>query len=720
MKKLTAAIIFFLLLFPVWADTGSHSFSSTLEILGKYYPADENSENEHAVTDYIQKTLQEAGITFTEVPLNTLPDRHSFSRNIYARIPGTSENHLIIAAPLNGEKGNEVNVAAALELARIFKASDTGRDVRILFLGAETGKTEGHPIGTNVFIKNSYTEKSSVIYLNFASLPDTVILKTGNHNSVTPYSMARNINRALIKSELKYNLRSEQNMLYNIGMISPPSPLDPYLDAEIPAVMLYSNSHEALTYNTDLWFDRLSACITEFADISAGSWENTGKNYLTVRLTDSYAIISELYLLFFFLAVSVIIIFYITFHAKQSANYIKRIFKYFHLIPWTAFTVFIFYVVSTYITVGILRLTHLESQWQKIIPEIFILKCTVCTLMLIATVPFFKKLKRPNMGSFYSGSAVVTAIVDLILFIIIDFSFAVYFIWGLLWIFVFTLYSSRRIKFLCMILAGTFLFMATHGIIFYPAMNLAEDLIFSSFKINLFIAMISLPFVFMGARIFYVLPPKFKFRHKLSRVSALLGIIVITVFSVRFIYTYSPFSRDNLQVVKAEQILDADGKTSVVHLESNYKIGDIRLDYEDEHFEISTDKKWASVNTARPKIKASFEKETDYFLERKTVRLKIDAEGKANKLLVYLIPKNKDDRLLILDSTYPHMDENGNVRFRIGQNQPMPFEMEITTPRDEEFSTEILVIYSEPPFRFSFEGENKTCVPYFTLKKNLP
>lgn len=718
MKKLLASIIFFLMLIPVWADTGTHSFSSTLTEMEKFYPAEENSENEILLRGYIKQSLSDAGISSSEVPLDVLSDRHSFSKNIYARIPGNSENHLIIAAPLNGEKGNAVNVAAALELAKLFAAGSSEQDVKILFLGAETGRTEGHPIGTNVFIRNEYNEKSSVIYFNFSSVPGKTVLRTGNNRAITPYRMVKNINNALLKSGLDYSLRAEQNILYNLGMILPPSPLDTYLDADIPALMFLSSPGDTHP-DADKWFDGFSVCMSDFAEKTAVTWDSSGKNYFVVKLSNGYTVISESYLLFFFLAVSVIVIFYITFHAKQSGLYLKRIFKYFYLIPWTALTVFIFYSISTYLIVGFLRLTHLESQWQKIIPEIFILKCTVCVLLLTAIAPFFKKLKRANLGSFYSGSAVVTAILDLLIFIFIDFSFAIYFIWGLLWIFVFTLHSSRRIKFLCMILAGTFLILATHGIIFYPAINLAGDLIFSSATINFLITMISLPYIFMGIRIFFVLPPKMKFRHKISRIAALVGVIVITILSVRFIYTYSPYGKENLQIIRAQQEIDADKDTGTLFLESSYKLGSLRINYGDEQFDINTDNRRISIDTKKPEFEASFSEETRYFLERKTVKLKIDAEGKADKLIVTLIPKNPENRILVLDSTYPHMAEGNNIKFRIGQNQPMPFEMEITTPKDTEFSVEIIVRYAEPPFSFGAEGENKKCIPFFTLKKSL-
>ena len=110
---------------------------------------------------------------------------------------------------------------------------------------------------------------------------------------------------------------------------------------------------------------------------------------------------------------------------------------------------------------------------------------------------------------------------------------------------------------------------------------------------------------------------------------------------------------------------------------------------------------------------------TSRFLERKTIEFHVATNGKPDQLYITLKAPAKDEKILILESTYPYKIENDTVSFYIGKNQPMPFELKVTTHKDSAFDAQIDICYSTMPFDFLFIGENKYCKPSLVLTKKL-
>ena len=110
---------------------------------------------------------------------------------------------------------------------------------------------------------------------------------------------------------------------------------------------------------------------------------------------------------------------------------------------------------------------------------------------------------------------------------------------------------------------------------------------------------------------------------------------------------------------------------------------------------------------------------TSRFLERKTIDFHIATKGHPDQLLITFKAPDKDDKIIILESTYPYKLEDNTATFFIGKNQPMPFNMKITTHKDSTFDAQIDICYSTMPFDFFFSGENKYCKPSLILTKKL-
>ena len=707
MKKLLVLLLFFFCLASLSAQ---EDFEQAIEKLSPFYPAQEHSEQAEWIQKYIKSRLEKAEIPYTEVPLNTLKDSHSFAQNISVVLPGTGDQNLVIAVPM-AEHGSAANTALALELAERFSKQEHNSQLHILFLGADF-------IGAKVSAEEFSDGKYSLFYLNFKSVPDTVILQTGNREHITPYWMVNYCNHSLQKANLNFNLRPEQNILYSLGMIPEPSPLDIYLDAGITALMMYGEKGKK-PQSASIWADSFCRFVEYFEKQGLTHHENEDQNYFIMQLEDTYIILTEFYIMIFFLVITGFILFYIILHAKQAKRYVHLFLKNFFIVFWTIMMLFIFFQLSTWISELFLTITKLDTQWQSIIPELISLKVLICLVFLVLLLPTYSQFKQHNLGNFYSGSAIITALLDMAIFMAIEFSFAAYFTWSLLCIFIFAVAKKRQIKFMCMLLSGLFFIRTIHGILFYPALNLCHDLIFSSMWTNLYLALFVLPFIFMGIRIFYVIPLKVALKHKLFKVLGYAVMIIFTVLVVRFIYMYKPFDENNRQLVNAVEFYDLDENRGTLTLESDYSLGAMLIKNGNEEIDVLSKEKRVIYDIQKPQEEVSVWASTSRFLERKTIDIHVATKGKSDQLYITFKAPVKDEKILILDSTYPYQIQNDTVSFFIGKNQPMPFELKVTTYKDSAFDAQIDICYSSMPFDFIFSGENKYCKPSLILTKKL-
>lgn len=708
MKKVLALLLLFFCLTPLSAQD---SFEQAIELLKPFFPAQEHSEQADWIQRYIKQRLDNADIPYTEIPLDTLKDSHSFAHNISVDLPGTEDDkRLTIAVPM-AEHSSPANIALALELAEHFAGREHSSQLQILFLGSDF-------IGSKAAAEKLREEKTTLFYLNFRGIPDKIILQTGNRNHVTPYWLVNSCSISLRKAALNYNLKPEQNILYSIGMIPAPSPLDIYLDAGITALMMYGAPGKK-SQTASIWAESFLRFTDEFEKRELVHKKDEDQNYFIMNLGGDYYILPELYIMVFFLFVTGFILFYIILHAKQAKNYVHIFIMNFHIVFWTTIMLFIFFQVSTWVSQLFLNITRLDTQWQAIIPELITLKVLITIVFLILLLPAYSQFKQHNLGNFYSGAAIITALLDMVIFMAIEFSFAAYFTWSLLCIFVFAVVKRRHIKFLCMMLSGIFFIRTIHGILFYPALNLCHDLIFSSMWTNLYLAIFVLPFIFMGIRIFYVIPLKVELRHRLSKVLGTAALVILTVLAVRFIYMYKPFNEYHRQLVKAVEFYDLDENRGTLTLESSYKLGSLQVKTGDEEFNVFSKEKRLIYDIQKPKEEVSVWASTSRFLERKTIEFNVATKGNPDQLYITLTAPNKDDKIIILDSTYPYKLQDNTVSFFIGKNQPMPFDMKITTHKDSTFDAQIDICYSTLPFDFMFIGENKYCSPSLILTKKL-
>ncbi|MBQ3647880.1 MAG: hypothetical protein II958_03490 [Spirochaetia bacterium] len=707
MRKLFVLILLIFCLASVYAQD---SFEHTMGQLSPFYPAQEHSEQAHWIEHFIKSALEKADIPYTETPLDTLKDSHSFAHNISVVLPGTGEQNLVIAVPM-AEHSSPVNTALALELAEYFKGREHTSQIQILFLGADF-------IGSKVASEKMQDEKCTLLYLNFKGISDKIILQTGNLEHITPYWMVNYCNRSLRKSGLSFNLRPEQNILYSMGMIPESSPLDIYLDAGITALMMY-NENSTKEQSASIWVSSFCHFVEDFEKQDLTHHDNEDQNYFIMQVGYSYIIMTESYIMIFFLIVTGSILFYIILHTKQAKNYVHLFLKNISIVLWTTMMLFIFFQVSTWISELFLTATRLDTQWQTIIPELISLKVLVGLVLLVFLLPAYSQLKQHNLGNFYSGAAIITALLDMIIFMAIDFSFAAYFTWSLLCIFAFAVVRKRRIKFLCMLLSGLLFIRTIYGILFYPALNLCHDLIFSPMWTNLYLAVFVLPFIFMGIRIFYVIPLKEQLKHRLSKLLGYAALLFLTVLAFRFVYLYRPFSDTNRQLVNAVEFYDLDEMRGTLTLESDYKLGIIQVKTGDEEFNISSKEKRLIYDIQRPQEEVSVWAATSRFLDRKTIEFHVATKGKPDQLYITLKAPSKGDKILILESTYPYQIQNDTVSFFIGKNQPIPFELKVTTHKDSAFDAQIEICYSTMPFDFMFYGEKKYCKPSLILAKKL-
>ena len=195
--------------------------------------------------------------------------------------------------------------------------------------------------------------------------------------------------------------------------------------------------------------------------------------------------------------------------------------------------------------------------------------------------------------------------------------------------------------------------------------------------------------------------------------------IFLTVLAFRFIYLYKPFDENNRQLVNAVEFYDLDENRGTLTLESDYKLGTLLVKNGNEEISVSSKDKRVIYDIQKPQEEVSVWAATSRFLDRKTIEFHIATNGKPDQLYITFKAPAKDEKILILDSTYPYQIQDDTVSFFIGKNQPMPFGLKVTTHKESTFDAQIEICYSTMPFDFIFSGENKYCKPSLILSKKL-
>ncbi len=689
-------------------------FLSDLRSFEAAFPRTEGSPGERQAFSYLQERIAGMGIeTISPIDMERGEGMHSFSRSFEVAVPGSLDDTLIVAVPLNAPPGStlgrdgSVNLALALGmLERALRETPTV-SLRFLFLGAEHGEGPEYPMGTELFLRNFFPEVPvAVLYLDFRNIPSRILSESGGRGIVSPYWLISRYAAAMDASELPFLNLGTEHQIFRLGVESTGTAIERFLQAGYPGISLSDVPDLPPSPEPERWASGFLTFFDEFLRNNRdGFGEEWDRHYLFYQIRSRYLVVSErAYLLIVILILASTLGYGIIFKGRL-VRYLRTISRNAWNLPVFLGLIFGFLFLATILVRGIFLIRSFPSLWETWPLPFFALKLTTALFLFSLLFQLVRRLPFSRNGSFYSASALVFLFLDIVMLTGINISFSYYFLWAFFFAFLFSGFRSRWLKLLAFAASPAWLLKATVDIFTLPDLPVGRILLLSPIRGNLLLAFFTLPFLLMLIRLDFLVrhPIRGKRGFAIVLSTSITGLLTVLLAAAGFLH--QPYGTGNPQPLEVIERIDLDTDTRILSLRSPAPLGPLSLRYDGEEYRLSgAERSWDSpAASAEAGIELSL-RETP-FLGRKTVTLSVDAANPSfiGSLEILL---TSPDRIVVYDATFPvSLDPAaGTARIHIGRNPPLPLAIQFTVPDSIRLQVRILATGDRIQTPFEIDG----------------
>jgi hypothetical protein len=699
------------------ADTEYH-IREDMNNVSSFYPRTVNSAGEEQVFDYIRAELRESGAAFTTYDFTAYSSIHSFSSAVEAVFPGAGQDTLFFIVPVSHPPDSPENrdgsagIALGLALCRQLAESPADIETRVLFLGADFGGRADYSRGSRAFLEKYYSSgQSAFVYLHYPTPPSATEIIPASTGEVTPYWLVEGMASRLREAGTPPHFDLISFQLYRLGLNDEPTPIHPYLNAGYPA--LYLTGGSAGDQSQPAGAEEGAATLRRVADALQQSTHSLGpelprtwdRHYQYLSLENRSLRITQLQYVLGLLALFALVLLYPFLRAKHFLKYGRSIIRNAGALPLLYLLMFIYLYLATLLLEGVTLIQSYSLWWQDR-PLLFILlKLSAAGFLFFLTQRAVHRVGFTRVrGSFYSASALVFFLADIIILSAIDLTLSLYGAAVFLFAFLFSVTAHRMLKLALLLLALTATAVPLY-LVFSSGMYTAiRPLLLSRTTGNLLIAFHFLPFMLLLIRV------RMLFHHPNPRITRrviyafdlLFGGLTLTFFSLLVFST--PFGPHNPQLIEVREQQKSGEAYSRMVIESRAPLGSFTLRRGDEQLSIRSQRR--SVTRTVPQqgdlLTGSLAKEV--FLNRALYTLTLDAQHPPQWIRVRLTTPGD---IVLYESRFPAVYEpdRSAVRFRIGRNPPLPLEVRFTLPAAFTGTAEIQAEYGQPPVPLEVQGK---------------
>jgi hypothetical protein len=690
------------------------------------HPRLEGSAGERQLLRFIEQRLELLRIPYSRLDFSESDKNHSFSSCLVADVRGQLEDTLILAVPINHppetpvEFDGSINVALALGIIEHISRKTPPISVKILFLGAEYGQTAEYPMGSRLFLRDFFPDyRVMCLYLNFQRIPSRLHLRGGARGIEAPYWLLNRATDALEETDLFFLIRGNENQIFRIGLTSERTMIEPFLDADYPAVS-FEGEYAALDpLQQENWIFSFSLFMTEFLRAFAGGIPETwDRHYLFFQARGFYFSISErAYLTILLVVLGGILIYGLVF-TRRLRKYLRILAHNIWALPLFFLFIFTLLFLSTLMIEGILRARNMIGLWEELPLPFLAFKLAVPLAMLFILLNLVKRLPIPRRGSFYSAGALLFLLLDIVVLAVINVSFTYYFLWAFTFALLFSAVAYRPLKVLLFLAAPYWIVKTIVELFTLPRLEFCRILLLSKVGGNLLLTVILIPFILMFIRLKFIFPPvritSDKLRSRLT--AALFGLILIGLLTTFFVY--SPYGEQRPQPISAVYVIDEVRDEHYLELSSPAPIRNVKA--LDGNTTISIDSR--SRVYRLPLVDWGEYLETGIssvgFLDRKNVSLSLNPWSEPYRVRLSIF---SEEEFVLFDANFPYTRTPGGREYTIliGANPPLPLNVELTVPRNRTFTVEVTLEYLQPPEGYELKGDSVSVSSRLRFRKNL-
>ena len=673
------------------AETVQSSYYHTFENMhtfSTFYPRTENSEGEKATLQYIRRRIEEIGVSYRTSSLDSYEGFHSFSSSIRVSIEGSRNDSLYFVFPLNHppESAVDESYAAGLALALDF-VEEISRgpmppvNIEVLFLGAEKGQKADYRLGSRAFLQDfSPSAGSAFVYIDLAELPSELEVLPAGTGRVGPAWMVDRMHEALFASESGYHMSATSFQIHRLGLNDRPCPIDPYLESGFPAVYLRGNSNGGEDASP-IPFSELTAYLLRFTEqFDTGIPDRWDSHYFFFKLDRYLLLFGESFYAVLILLILSLTLLYPFLRPKRFIKYARSILRHFSVVPILFGFMLLFLYLSTLLLDGVMSFRGIDSLWRAAPLTFLALKVSAAAILFSLSQYLLTRIHlRRLRGSFYSASALVFLLFDIILLTIVDISLTFYGMWIFFFAFLFTGTRTRTMKVVYLLLSFSLAVVLLTSIFLVPHYGAVRGVLLSEWRGNLIIALNLLPFMLMLIRI------RMLFHHPNPRITRWIilatELVLVAVVSVLTwnLLTFQPYAEPRKQPLHVREQISVAEANRTIRIKSPLDIGELDLSGESYRLEKKIEATSFFSRLPFPETHLSMEIEKSGFLGRAIYRATLSPVGNPEEIEIRL---QSEEAIVLYDCSFPvsQSPDRRSLTVHIGRNPPVPLSFSFTVP----------------------------------------
>lgn len=700
-------------------------YSPLLSPAQSYHKYDENE-----TVDFILQSMEKMGIEHRVQDLLET-ERPSAVPNIRASIPGTGnrEGRIIFAVPIHPD--NRYAVEAALALAGEAARAPGEKSLELLFLGGEYPPPNNsdafqlpqedpqpgpdalgfQPRGSRAFLKDFFPEEETAfIYLQLSSPPKELELFPSGSGVPSPSWLVRLCVEGVKGAKIPYRLDSLRSRLYRAGLQNRPSPIDPFLEASFPAILIRGiGEQEASPILDPRAIEGFLAKLLNGAPLP----DYMDRHYLIIKPFSRLLIVSEQHYILLLLAIFAMASAYPVFAVSRFKKYLKTLWRHLWSLPLIICILFLFLFAAGVLIEQIQSYLGIDRLWEYRPYTLLVFKLSTAAFLFILSQRLFRLLPFSRRGSFYSASALFFFLAALITISLFDIGLTYYIIFSFIMVFLFTTSRNRYLKVLYFLLASLPMALELYSLFQLPALRPIRFLLVSPVKGNLFVALNFLPFLLMIIRLQYL------FHHPSKRITKafIIGIelsLLSTALISSGILIQSDIFSGKEQPLYIRHHLDAREDSRSILLYSPAPLGDLL----EEEKKIKANRYEYSIKD--PSEPLQLELTSSTFLSRRSYRLRIEAEKPLSRIFVKL-KSSEPFTLLDASRNWRLEADQKQAQFLIEQQPDLPYHLDFTIP--ESFRGELILQarFAESPKRYHLgeQAEKFRILEHYVYENSL-
>ncbi len=684
-----------------------------LERFSAMHPRTEASTGERNAIDTIVSELNGLGIETRQEGFEDFEGGHSFSRVVRARIEGRTEEDLLILVPIDhgrnrpAEQDGSASLALALTLAERYRNETPPLNIELVFLGAEQGPFDRHPMGTRAILREFFAERPSfALYLDLRAPGGGLAIEHGSDGNVAPSWLVEAALSGAHASAVPATFPGTLGHLHRAGVTTTNTPVGRYLEAELPALGLYADGsaapgtgarglglnhrdREHHEFEEEAWLAEVLEVVEGIIERSAGGvdaqWD---RHYVVFELPGRHIVIPEtVHVIVVWVIAAAMLLYGMTYRARLT-RYLRSLRRNLWSIPVLFLLVFGFLALSTVALERLLELRGFPTLWQFYPVPFFVMKLTLAIFLFATVFQLAFRLPFSKHGSFYSAAAILVLMVLVIVMAGVSISFSYYFLWALICAFLFSITRRKALMPLWLLLAPLWFLVAAAVVFARPELGAVRALLLSPVRGNAILALVILPFILMLVRIDFLLSPPSpgKALFSLKLLSAVTG--VTSAAFIAFVVVITPFEEGRPQPIELQERISFAEQARTIRVTSQAPLPALRLAVGGELHTIEAGRRRTEIDTAQLPEPVDGRLTKQAFLDRVQHRVLLEPERPFDDLTVRL---RASESFLLFDANFPYrMSDDGTAaEIYIGTLPPVPVEVEYTVPAGVAIETGI-------------------------------